>query len=280
MAREGERADADEAVKAGIITVDRRRRPVPIHDWTRVEAGIFHDFHQEWSTAIKHALNAGLLPSDFYALIEQVTTKPGDGKYGPDVLTLQTIPTDEGPTPGVGRSAPSALAAPPRTSNVVRGDRDFYRRKKNAVVVRHASGDRVVAVIELVSPGNKASRKAFADFVGKVCGLLDRRIHVTLIDLFPPTPRDPDGIHGAIWEELYGEPQPLPPDKRLTAVAYESADDEVRGYVEPLAVGQRLPDVAVFLQEEACVMVPLEKTYASAWESVPRRWRDVIAAGP
>ena len=249
---------------------------MPIHDWTRVDAGIFHDFHQEWSTALKHSLNAGLLPPDYYALIEQVTTKPGDGKYGPDILTLQTVPPGTGPAAG-GANGPTALAAPPQTSTVVRGDRDFYRRKKNVVVVRHASGDRVVAVIELVSPGNKSSRKAFADFVGKVCSLLERRIHVTLIDLFPPTPRDPDGVHAAIWEELYGEPQPQPPDRRLTAVAYESADDEVRGYVEPLAVGHPLPDVAVFLQPEACVMVPLEKTYTAAWESVPARWRAVIA---
>lgn len=250
---------------------------MPIHDWTRVDPGIFHDFHQEWSRAIKHALNAGLLPRDHYALIEQVTTKPQDGKFGPDILTLQTVSQEGGPTVDGRSNTPTALAAPPRTSTVVTGDRDFYRRKKNVVVIRHASGDRVVAVIELVSPGNKSSRKAFADFVAKVCGLLERRIHVTLIDLFPPTPRDPDGIHGAIWEELYGEPQPQPPDLRLTAVAYESADDEVRGYVEPLAVGRPLPDVAVFLQSEACVMVPLERTYTAAWESVPLRWREVIA---
>lgn len=252
---------------------------MPIHDWTRVDAGIFHDFHQSWTGRIRDALNAGLLPSDHYALIEQVTTKPKDGKFGPDVLTLQSLPASS----QASASSPStvtALAKPPRASVVVSGDRDFYRRKKNVVVVRHVSGDRVVAVIELVSPGNKSSRKALSDFVGKVCGLLERRIHVTLIDLFPPTPRDPDGVHGAIWEELYGEPQPQPPDQRLTAVAYESAEDEVRGYVEPLAVGLPLPDVAVFLQPEACVMMPLERTYLAAWDSVPARWRDVIAAGP
>jgi hypothetical protein len=249
---------------------------MPIHDWTRVEAGIFHDFHQEWSAAIKHALNAGILPPDYYALVEQVTTKPRDGKFGPDVLTLQTIPGGDGAPAG----GSVALAAPPRTSTVVSGDRDFYRRKKNVVVIRHVIGDRIVAVVELISPGNKASRKAFADLVGKVCDLLERRIHLLLIDLFPPTPRDLDGIHGAIWDELYGEPQPQPADKPLTAVAYESADDEVRGYVEPLAVGNPLPDMPVFLQPEACVMVPLERTYLTAWESVPARWRAVVAPGP
>jgi len=30
---------------------------MPIHDWTRVEAGIFHLFHHAWITEIARALN-------------------------------------------------------------------------------------------------------------------------------------------------------------------------------------------------------------------------------
>lgn len=30
---------------------------MPIHDWTKVNAGIFHDFHHDWITMIKRALN-------------------------------------------------------------------------------------------------------------------------------------------------------------------------------------------------------------------------------
>ncbi len=26
---------------------------MPVHDWTRVEAGIFHDFHHAWIEEIK-----------------------------------------------------------------------------------------------------------------------------------------------------------------------------------------------------------------------------------
>lgn len=43
-----------------------------IHDWTSVEAGIFHAFHHDWITEISRALNHGLLPSDYYALPEQI----------------------------------------------------------------------------------------------------------------------------------------------------------------------------------------------------------------
>jgi hypothetical protein len=59
---------------------------VPIHDWTRVEPGIFHDFHPEWISTIKRSLNEGLLPENYYALAEQIAA----GRE-PDVLALERI---------------------------------------------------------------------------------------------------------------------------------------------------------------------------------------------
>lgn len=44
---------------------------MPIHDWTHVDAGIFHDFHSTWIPLLKQALNQ-TLPSDYYALSEQL----------------------------------------------------------------------------------------------------------------------------------------------------------------------------------------------------------------
>ena len=44
---------------------------MPVHDWTRVEAGIFHDFHTVWAVAIRNALNEGLLPEGYYELRRQ-----------------------------------------------------------------------------------------------------------------------------------------------------------------------------------------------------------------
>ena len=43
---------------------------MPIHDWTRVPSGLFHEFHQSWSVRIKDALNIGPLSNGFYALVE------------------------------------------------------------------------------------------------------------------------------------------------------------------------------------------------------------------
>ncbi len=56
---------------------------MPIHDWTRVDAGIFHAFHLNWIAELNKALNNGLLPEGFYALPEQHA-----GSSIPDILTL------------------------------------------------------------------------------------------------------------------------------------------------------------------------------------------------
>lgn len=53
---------------------------MPMHDWTRVDAGIYHAFHHEWISEISRALNRGLLPDDFYALPEQQAAE-----FGPDM---------------------------------------------------------------------------------------------------------------------------------------------------------------------------------------------------
>src|SRR5216683_1992198 len=66
---------------------------MPVHDWTRVDAGIFHHFHHGWIEEIARALNLGILPADYYALAEQHAAG-----FGPDVLTLQGDRNDEDET--------------------------------------------------------------------------------------------------------------------------------------------------------------------------------------
>jgi hypothetical protein len=214
---------------------------MPIHDWTKVEAGIFHAFHHGWITAISNALNSGLLPADLYALPEQVAAG-----FGPDVLTLQDERADTDGKLRSEKTTATLLQTRPTTSIIASTEKEFYRRKKSSIAVRHVSGDRVVAMIEIVSPGNKASRRAIHSFVEKACELLEHRIHLLIVDLFPPGPRDPNGIHGLIWEEMIDEPFQLPESKKLTLVSYE-CELATRAYIEPVSVGGPLPDMALFL---------------------------------
>jgi Protein of unknown function (DUF4058) len=244
---------------------------MPIHNWKSVESGIFHDFHQGWSWMIRQALN-GILPSDHYAVVEQCAVTSESARYEPDVVTLQTDVLDS-------ESSGVALAAPPQTTRRMRADLDAYTAKKNIVVIRHVSRDRIVAIIELISPGNKSSIRDTKQFVTKVEDLLRREIHVMLVDLFPPSRTNPYGIHDAIWQNFDShDPLPIDPAKSLLAVSYENHGDGVlEAYIEPLAIGDSIPDMPIFLRPGGCVMVPLEATYNSAFDAVPLRWRRVIA---
>jgi Protein of unknown function (DUF4058) len=238
---------------------------MPIHDWTRVVDGLFHDFHQEWCVKIKERLNAGMLPDDYYALLDQVAVG-----VEPDVVTLQDRSDDLDPVSGGG----VATVAAPKTRFVAELGK-FPPRRKNTVSVRHATDDRVVSVIEVVSAGNKASDRALTAFVDKVVDLMAKRIHLLILDVHPPTPRDPRGIHSVIAEALTGDEFTPPEGEPLTAVAYEAALPP-KAYIEPMRIGGTLPDMPVFLRPGACVMLPLEETYMTAYQAVPRRWRRVI----
>jgi hypothetical protein len=245
---------------------------MPLHDWTRVDAGIFHAFHHDWITDLARALNEGILPEDFYALPEQHAAG-----FGPDVLTLQgAVPeADESPAPTSAGGGSGLLVAAPSLAPTAETDMEFYRRKQTPVVVRHVSGDRVVAMIEIVSPGNKSTRHALRAFVEKAAEMLERRVHLLLVDLLPPGPRDPQGIHAAVWEEIAGQEYVPPAEQLRTLVAYEAALT-VRAYVRHVMVGEQLPEMPLFLAPNGCVPVPLESTYQTAFAAMPRRWRRVL----
>jgi hypothetical protein len=243
---------------------------MPIHDWSRVPAGLFHHFHQHWAGSICDALNAGRLPKGYSALIEQSAA----GVY-PDVITLESRPRA-----GERRNAPGGIAvgtAPPKTRFVSQAsDEEVYAAKANRIAIHHPLGE-VVAIIEIVSPGNKNSRHALRAFVEKSLGFLHQGIHLLIVDLFPPGKRDPQGIHKAIWDEIQEEPFELPPEKPLTLAAY-SAGIPKRAFVEPVAVGDALPDMPVFLDPDTYILSPLEASYLATWETCPEVFREAVEA--
>jgi hypothetical protein len=250
---------------------------MPVHDWTRVYAGIFHDFHHEWITTTKHALNQGLLPPDYYALAEQTA-----GGLQPDVLTLErkrpASPSGAGNGPAEPHSTKGGIAVadtPPPVRFTASAETEVYARKRDRIAIRHIRDDQVVALIEIVSPGNKASRHALRAFVEKSVEFLEAGIHLLVLDLFPPGPRDPQGIHVAIWSEIIEDDFHLPPDKPLTLVSY-SAGYVKRAFIEPVAVGDELPSMPLFLESEVYVPVPLEVTYRAAFAAVPKRWQEEL----
>jgi hypothetical protein len=242
---------------------------MPIHDWTRVRANRFHDFHQSWTIAIRNALNGGLLPDGYLAMAEQITGGPE-----PYVVTL-SLPIE----PGAGATGGLMVdESPPKMRMQTQSDAVNYARKANRVTIHHPDGQ-VVAVIEIVSPGNKDSKHAVRSFARKATEFLFAGVNLLIVDLFPPSKRDPQGVHKLIWDRIRDEPFELPPDKPLTLAAY-SAGTTIAGYIEPVAVGDTLPDMPIFLTPGRYVPCPLEATYQASWDVFPKALKGPLLETP
>jgi hypothetical protein len=229
---------------------------------------LFHDFHQDWTIELRRSLNAGRLPPGYVALTDQQVGGPI-----PDVLTLNRGPRGRGKREPAGGVA--IAAAPPKARFIVESEGDVYARRANRIRIQHRHGE-VVAVIEIVSPGNKGSQAALRAFVRKTADLLWQGIHLLVVDLFPKSERDPQGIHPAIWNEVEETPFALPRDKPLTAVAYRASPMKM-AYVEPVAVGDPLPSLPIFLTDFDYVPAPLEETYQASWAAFPAELKDLLA---
>ena len=254
---------------------------VPIHDWTRVDAGTWHAFHHRWISAIERTLNGGVLPDGYYADPERQAPP-----YAPDVLALEEASHEimrSADDDGDDDRGTAVAVAPPKLSlsRHVGESLAVYAGLRRTVAVRHERGDRLVALLELTSPANKdrpASVKAFTD---KAVDTLGAGVHVSAIDLFPPRrPDGPAGLVGAVSLAAGGGELDPTPGRPLMVGAFESAPPGrlANLYAEPLAVGDVLPDLPLFYRPGRYVNVPLAATYAAAWEVTPPRWRRVIEA--
>ncbi len=219
---------------------------MPIHDWARVPAGLFHHFHQRWAASLCDALNSGRLPDGFCALIE--------------------------PQSGVTERQPNTRFV------IQSAEENLYAAKADRIAIRRGLRD-LVAVIEIVSPGNKSSQQAIRSFSEKALDLLSNGIHLLIVNFLPPTERDPQGIHKVIWDGIAEEPFEfeLPAYKPLTLVAY-AAGEHATAYVEPVAVGDVVPDMPLFLDHNFYVPAPLEATYLATWKSCPQPLRELVSS--
>lgn len=254
---------------------------MPMHDWTKVEAGIYHAFHGFWLRTMARTLNDGLLPAGYYALPEQKSAG-----LEVDLLTLQgpATPTANGPVPTAGGLA---RPAPRSAAGVLEKEEPAPARKRpgRRLAIRHVTNHKAVAVIELVSPGNTDNRRDYNQFVAKAEYLLAGGVHLSVIDPFRPPAFAPAGLHAAIWKKAARRrkgrtPFAVPADRPLLAASYCASAAELTAVVEPFAVGEPVPAVPLYLTPDGeGVTVPLEDTYTAAWPDVPAYWRDVLEGG-
>ena len=155
---------------------------MPIHDWTRVDAGMFHDFHQDWTIEICRTLNRGLLPPDYLAMTDQRV----DGTE-PDVITVRA----GAPSVRVDWRSPTLPRVP---------DRSRVESDAAATPGGPTASSSVISSVQS-SRSSRWCRRATTTAATRSRRSRPRPsipqdgVSLVIIDLFPPTPRDPAGIH-------------------------------------------------------------------------------------
>ena len=256
---------------------------MPIHDWTRVDAGTFHDFHNGWLIALRDALNVDLLPDTHYAQTDRQSRgdSPDSPGGAPDVLTLERAESDadggllvaaDGSAGGV-----AVADAPPKRSLVAEVDAAaWYAARRRTLAIKGAADDRPVAILEVASPGNKDRRESVGRFADKCVGALQGGLHLVVIDPHPPRSHDAGGLAMTVAREA-GLNFAVPDDRRVPAASFEAAEVPT-GYAEPFDVGDELPWLPLFYRRGWYVKLPLEETYQAAYRGVAKRWKRVLEA--
>jgi hypothetical protein len=233
-----------------------------LHDWSKVDHGFFHDFHNGWLGNMKIALNNGVLPDGFFAMTEQHS----EG-YITDVSTYTTRPLHKS------RAEPEgivALAEPATEECVVATKKIVYPGRR--LVIRESGDRRIVAMIELVSPANKDRREPVGMFAGKIVEFLKCGVHVLVIDILPPNRSTPHGIHASIWSAIENRraKTSVPNDRPFVIASYRAQPKPV-AYLNYAKVGRALPSGPLYLDAARFAEVPLNETYQLTYNQLPKQ---------
>jgi hypothetical protein len=227
---------------------DHFRPPVnDTHSWDEV--------HGQWPGEIVRTLKP-LLPPGFRAAPQVHLGSP----FEVDVSTYD-LDTHNPISPAAGGGvATLAALAPTYTVEAELADQDEYEVR----IYDAERGRTLVAAIELVSPSNKDRPEHRELFVGKVAALLRQDVCVSIVDTI--TVRRANlyanllTLHGLVDPELAPAPPNLyavtlrcrrPPKGRLRLDAW----------FYPMAVGDALPTLPIWLTADLRVMLPLEAGY-------------------
>jgi hypothetical protein len=74
------------------------------------------------------------------------------------------------------------------------------------------------------------------------------------------------------------EPFEFPEGKNRILASYRSGREKV-AYIEPIGLGDALPDMPLFHSRELNVMVPLESTYQATWDLTPPVFKEAVETG-
>ena len=215
----------------------------------------WESFHSGWATRLVDDLTERLPPN--YIAEEYA-------HFGPsieiDVATFERV-TIIGNGNGAVTTAEPKVWAPPAADGVLPA---VFPDTFEVRVLSTDCGPKLVAAIELISPGNKdrpSERKAFAT---KCASYLYEGISVIIVDIV--TNRRAN-LHNEILDLMEADAGlRLPPESRLYAVAYRpirrGEGDQIDVWRSSLDLGGVLPMLPLGLTAELAIPVDFEAAYA------------------
>jgi hypothetical protein len=218
--------------------------------------------HSGWAANITELLNERWLPPEFVA---KEHTWGGGGRLEIDVATYERAhaPVPAGPSRASNGPATVTLPqlyAPPVPTLTMPG---VFPDHFEVRVFNTEGGNRLVAAIELVSPGNKDRADERRAFAAKCAAYLQQGVSLLVVDVV--TTRRAN-LHNELVRLMEAKDEYLmPAETTLYAVSYRPVlrgeKAEIDLWPAPLAVGEALPTMPLRLIRDIFVPVELEMTY-------------------
>jgi hypothetical protein len=226
----------------------------PLHGPRRWEG-----FHHSWAAFIAQQLNQDVLPSGYFAESE-INVGP---ELEIDVATLEM--------PGAsGQPGGTAVWFPPKPK--IAAAVDFARLDSYEIrVYQDLGGAELRGAIELVSPANKDRAGSRRTFAAKCAGYLRHGIGVVIVDVV--TERSAN-LHAELFDvlEVAGRKTVWASKTGLYAISYRAVTlrkrPRVEAWPEPLALGEKLPTMPLWLSLDLCVPLRLEESYLATCRSL------------
>jgi hypothetical protein len=215
--------------------------------------------HNAWANALRDQLNGGLLPPRYFA---EVQISLGS-RVEIDVPTFELKTGTAPPTNGG-----VAVWAPPHPTH--RTTLQFTHPDLFEVrVFTDVEGPELVAAVELVSPSNKDRPAQRHQFAVKCASYLQQNVGLVVVDLV--TERG-GNLHRDLLDILQvGQDRARPEEDPLYADAYRTVTIKkavkLEYWIEPLAVGEALPTMPLWIRPDLCVPLNLEAAFVQACRS-------------
>ncbi len=217
----------------------------------------WRSFHGAWAAAMARLLNQGVLPPGYYAV-------PLLDRDGPIEIDVAALREHEASVSSSEETAPQSWTPPaPALAVAV----ELPPAEAVEVQVFADDGDlRLTAAIELLSPRNKDRPQARQAFAVKCVGYLQQGSSVVVVDTV--TTRRAD-LNAAILSLLGIESSAAALPSSLSAVSYRAngRDEETQQlqlWTAPLALGEPLPTLPLWIASDFSVPLDLEVSYQAA----------------